>query len=264
MQGTNRPDQGLMRSMKMQDNGIILNGCRAFTNVVVRVGDVLDLILEQEDECSENIVPTKGEVDIVYEDDDLLVINKAAGVPVHPSQGHFTDTLANYLTYYYQSQNKSFVFRPVNRLDKGTSGLMCVAKNAFTHTRLIEFMKNGQLKRSYIATVCGEVLSKSGTIDAPIARKDGSTIERHVSSDGVRAVTHYQVLSYDGQNSKLKIVLETGRTHQIRVHFAHIGHPVVGDFLYGSQIEGLYGHMLESATIEFIHPMTGEEMKFEL
>ena len=253
-----------IRRAKFLDDGIMLDGVRAFTSHLVKAGQILTFNLENEDDKSDNIIPVEGPLNIVYEDEDLLVINKGRNTPVHPSLGHFDDTLANFLTYYYQQKGVSFVFRAVNRLDGNTSGLMIVAKTSHTHKVLGEQLHTNQFERTYEAIVCGVPSPLKGTVDAPIRRKEEMELIRIVSEDGQRAVTHYETVATYGKYSLVKLKLETGRTHQIRVHMAHIGCPVAGDFLYGEEEAGLIdGHALHSKTLSFVHPITREQMYFE-
>lgn len=253
-----------IRRAKFLDDGIMLDGKRVFTTHIVSAGQTLSFNLENADDKSENIVPVKGDIDIVYEDDDLLVINKGRNMPVHPSLGHFDDTLANRLAYYYAQKGENFVFRAVNRLDGNTSGLMIVAKTSHTHKVLGEQLHSNSFERTYEAVVCSAPDPLEGVIDAPIRRKDEHELLRIVAPDGQRAVTHYKTIETNGNYSLVRLVLETGRTHQIRVHMAHIGCPVAGDFLYGREDTDLIkGHALHSKTLRFVHPVSKKEMYFE-
>ncbi|MBR2743614.1 MAG: RluA family pseudouridine synthase [Clostridia bacterium] len=253
----------LIAKLKRREDGILLNGERAFVIKKVAAGDVLTLKISDEDEASENIVPVRGEIDIVYEDEDLLLVNKAAGVPTHPSLDHYRDTLANHTAYYYMEKGRSFTFRPINRLDRNTSGLMLIAKNSYAQDMAARLHKEGLLKRRYLALVLGDIKTDFGTIDAPIARADGSVIMREVSTKGRPARTGYRVLKRFPGAALIEAVPVTGRTHQIRVHMAHIGHPLAGDFLYGGECEAIPRHALHSYKIEFTHPVSGEALNFE-
>ena len=250
----------LIGSLKRSEDGICVNGERKHVDYIIQPGDEVTLTMREG--SSENIEPVKTELDIVYEDEDVIIINKPSGMPTHPSQGHHGDTLANGLAYYFQSKGEERVFRAVNRLDKDTSGLMAAAKNAYTHARLCDEIASGELKRSYTAIVCGDI-AMGGVIDAPIGRAEGSAIERAVVPNGQNAVTHYDVLKRHGKYTLVSLDLETGRTHQIRVHMAHIGHPLLGDWLYGEENKALFPRVaLHSANIRLIQPVTGESLEF--
>ncbi|MDF2684976.1 MAG: pseudouridine synthase, RluA family [Clostridia bacterium] len=254
----------LLSRLKQHSRGILLNGQRVFVNTLLVKGDRLELLIEDENEFSENILPFKGELNILYEDEDMLVINKPPFLPVHPSKGHPYDCLANIVAYYYAQKGKKFVFRCVNRLDKDTSGVVVIAKNSFIHDALCQQSIMGQINKNYIAVVHGEVAPDKGTIDAPIYRPNIATIKRIVSPLGQKAITHYEVISKSNGLSILKVKLETGRTHQIRVHFSYLGHPLVGDFLYGDENDGFLNRQaLHCCSIALIHPITGQIIEFK-
>ena len=205
------------------------------------------------------VVPADGPLDIVFEDPDLIVLNKAPGVLVHPGHGHFHDTLGNFLMYHYKMTGDESDFHPVHRLDKGTSGLLAVAKHPFAQEKLKGQLHTGGFRRTYLAVCDGAPPAPSGTVDAPIGPVDGSLMARRVRPDGKPARTHYRVLRSCGPRSLLELELETGRTHQIRVHMASIGHPILGDDLYsnGKTPWKLQGQTLHAATLGLIHPVTG-------
>ena len=250
----------LIKDLKKYEDGLRLNGAHVRTVDYVRTGDILTVTLR--DGASENIIPKNIPLDIVYEDEDILVLNKPPHMPTHPSMGNYENSLANGVMYYFQSKGEDRVFRAVNRLDKDTSGLMAVAKNAYIHARLGEEIQTKELGRRYKCIVCGDIVS-DGTVNAPIRRADGSVINRIVAPDGQRAVTHYKVIERYGEYTLLEMELETGRTHQIRVHMAHIGHPLVGDWLYGTENHNLVQRqMLHSCYLRFIHPVSRREMEF--
>lgn len=251
----------LIKDLKKYKEGIQVNGEHKRVVDLAAKGDILKITIR--DTASENIVPTDIPLDIVYEDEDVLVINKMSNMPTHPSMGNYENSLANGVMYYYKSKGEERVFRAVNRLDKDTSGLMAVAKNSYIHARLGEEIQKKELKRKYMCIVCGDV-ERDGTVDAPIRRADGSVINRIVAPDGQRAVTHYRVVKRYGEYTLLEMELETGRTHQIRVHMAYIGHPLVGDWLYGTEDHNIAKRqMLHSCYLCFTHPITGQIMEFK-
>ncbi|MBQ6846000.1 MAG: RluA family pseudouridine synthase [Oscillospiraceae bacterium] len=225
----------LLRRMKRIENGILLNGKSVYTIDRAHIGDSIEVIIEPEEKGSDSVVPTEGELDIKFENEDILVVNKPADIAVHPSHGHYLTSLGNIVMWYYTSQGKKFVFRPINRLDRGVSGVMAIAKNAYSHTFAARLLHSGNFFREYLAIVEGEPECESGVITAPIGRRDGSVIEREVRDDGDFAKTEYEVVEKRNGKSLVKVRPITGRTHQIRVHMAYIGHPLVGDFLYGKE-----------------------------
>lgn len=252
----------LITALKKTEDGILKNNERAFTSHILNRGDILTININEEP--SENIVKAFVNFEIVYEDEDMMVINKPSGVPTHPSMDNYENSVANGIMYYFGKQGKSLAFHAVNRLDKDTSGLMIVAKNPYVHARLSDCLHTDTFIRKYKCIVHG-IADNEGIIDAPIKRKEDSAIERCVSWDGQRAVTKYKKIAEYNDFSELEIELETGRTHQIRVHMAYIGHPLVGDFLYGVEERDIAKRQfLHSYYIEFIHPVTDEKMKFEI
>jgi 23S rRNA pseudouridine1911/1915/1917 synthase len=249
-------------AIKKMPNNVVVENQWVHMNRKLSEGEVLTVNIS-EAESSDKIPPVEMPLDIVYEDEDIVVINKPAGLSIHPSLNHYEDSLANGLAYYYQSQGKAFVFRCANRLDKNTSGLTVVAKHLVSGNILSTMVKNRQFHREYYAIVQGSVTPSSGTIDAPIGRVSESSIERQVDFDnGERAVTHYQVIEEKNGHSLVSIHLETGRTHQIRVHFKYIGHPLIGDEIYNPDMAHMQRQALHSHKIGFRHPITGEEMEF--
>lgn len=253
-------------ALKKTPEGILLNGSWAYVNQKISSGDIL-VVKIIEEQTSEHIVPQKLDLDIVYEDEDILIVNKPANMPIHPSQNHYTDTLANGIAYYFAQQNKPFIFRCVNRLDRDTTGLTILCKHQLANGILSNMVSKRQIHRTYLA-ICQDdgSLPECGTIHAPIARKEGSTIERIVNFEtGEYAVTHFTRLSHDPQKaiSLIKLKLETGRTHQIRVHMKYIGHPLIGDDLYQSDCSLIQRQALHSFSLRFTHPITLQEMYFE-
>lgn len=246
--------------LKKTTDGILKNGIWAYVNDRLNTGDTLTLSLI-EPESSKNIVPVPMPLVITYEDDDILVINKPADMPIHPSINNYENTLANGVMDYFHSKGISYTFRCVNRLDRDTTGLTILASHMLSSAILSRQMTERKIHRTYLAIVCG-VTDECGTIDAPIARKMDSAIEREVRADGERAVTHYRRIAANEAYSLLALHLETGRTHQIRVHMKHIGHPLIGDFLYNPTPSPLKRQALHSFCLEFMHPITGEPLTF--
>ena len=216
-----------------------------------------------EETPSENIIPVHLPLNIVYEDEDILLINKPADMPVHPSINNYDNTLANGIAYYYKLQGKPFVFRCINRLDRDTTGLLIIAKNALSASILSNQMKKREIHRTYLAIVSGIPEKEANTITAPIARKENSAIERCVDfMNGEHAVTHYQTVASKEDYSLLKLSLETGRTHQIRVHAKYIGNPLLGDYLYNPDFSKIQRVALHSYRLNFMHPITEKLMSF--
>lgn len=203
------------------------------------------------------------EPDIVYEDEDLLVVNKPFDMPVHPSIHNYDNTLANGMAYYFQQKGETFIFRCINRLDRDTTGLLILAKNALSASILSNDMKARKIHRTYQAVVSRIPVPASGTIDAPIARKEDSAIERCVDFEkGEPAVTHYRTLETKENLALVELSLETGRTHQIRVHMQHMGCPLLGDYLYNPDFTLINRVSLHSYSLSFVHPIAGKSMYF--
>ena len=194
-----------------------------------------------------------------------MVINKPAGMSIHPSMNNYENSLGNALAYYFAMQNKAFIFRCINRLDKDTSGLTIIAKHMVSAgmlSAMVADKKNGGIMREYLAIVKGTPTPSQGTINAPIARKEGSILEREINVAGEIAITHYTTLKNKNGHSLVSLVLETGRTHQIRVHMKHLGYPLIGDYLYNPDMEHINRQALHSHKLKFIHPITKESMEF--
>ncbi len=251
-------------TLKKQEESILVNGEWSYVNRLLKVGDTLTLTLT-ESEASEKILPIDLPLDILYEDEDILVLNKPADMPIHPSLNNYENTLANAVAYYYETQNIPFVFRCINRLDRDTTGVTMLAKNPFSAGILSEMVRNREIHREYLAIASGILEEKEGIVDAPIGRVEGSTIERCIDFEhGEHALTHYTVIQ-ENKNlncSLLKLWLETGRTHQIRVHMKHLGHPLLGDFLYNPDMTLMKRQALHSHSLTFKHPITKEPMHF--
>ena len=210
---------------------------------------------------SQLIIPTKMELDILYEDDALLVLNKPANIPVHPSMEHYTNSLSNGVKYYFEQLNLKRKIRPVNRLDKNTSGIVIFAKNEYIQECLVRQMKNNLFKKEYFALLDGKLENRNGTINAPITRKANSIIEREISNNGAPSITHFELIKNYDNYCFVKFLLETGRTHQIRVHSKYIGHPILGDSLYGKSSDLIDRQALHSYKVTFIHPITNKKME---
>ena len=243
-----------VRSLKQIKGSMLLDGEPIRTIDPLKAGSTLTLILPADKSTAE---PQQAQFETVYEDDDILVINKPAGLAMHPTHNHQGDTLANAVAYYLAQKGKNAVFRAAGRLDKGTSGIVICALHKFASAKLA-----GSYEKEYIAVVEGEYTG-SGTINAPIIRPDPMKTLRAVGEDGEHAVTHWTALENANGLSKLHITLETGRTHQIRVHFAWLGTPLAGDDMYGGSTEKISRHALHCAKVTLIHPVTNEKMVFE-
>lgn len=253
----------IITHLKRTENGILLNGVWGRVRDILHTDDILTIQLI-ETECSENIVATNLPLDIVYEDEDILVINKAADTPIHPSQGNYDNTLANAVAYYFAQKNEPYTYRCINRLDRDTTGLLILAKHMYSASLLSDMVQKHRIHREYLAVATGTTPAE-GTILAPIGRVDGSTIERCVDEvNGEYACTHYKTLLSKNGYSLVSLKLDTGRTHQIRVHMKHIGHPLPGDFLYNPDYSVIGRQALHSHRLRFLHPITGVPMEFEV
>lgn len=240
--------------------GIKVNGQNVTVRHILHDGDKLALFLS--DTPSEKIEKVDIPLDILYEDDDILIVNKPLGMPTHPSQGHHTDTLANAVMYRYRQTE--FSFRAITRLDGDTTGALLIARNALSAQRLTDSLQKGDIKKEYSAVVLGIPFPDKDTISAPIKRCEDSVIKRKVSEDGKSAVTQYELCltRADGKYSLIRAFPITGRTHQIRLHLSHIGNPIYGDFLYGEAIENVRTH-LHCIRLTLPHPMTKEVLTIE-
>lgn len=252
----------VVRRIKWLEDGILADGRRVTTRYCPQDGEVLSVRLSDEQRRS-GIVPRPGPLDIVYEDGDMIVLNKSAGVSVHPGPGHFYDTIGNFLLDYYDSKGELSDFHPVHRLDRGTTGLLVAAKHPHAQEVLKHQLHTAGFQRTYLAICQGVPQPPAGVIDAPIGPKPGSLMEQMVRTDGKPARTHYRTLSLHSGRALVELRLDTGRTHQIRVHMAHIGHPLLGDFLYGQEDRDLIPRAaLHSVRLALRHPITGQEMTF--
>lgn len=270
----------LMSRIKLTERGVELNGQRVFISVMVKAGDRVSVSLEKE--SSDDILPESIPFDIVYEDEALLIINKASGIIVHPTHGHYTGTLANGVVHYWQEKGEQFRFRPVHRLDQETSGLIAIAKNAYVHQHISEQMIAGKVSKKYTALVHGCPSPVEGTLDGPIDRDPAEPHRRIVTPSGYPALTFYKVVECFGAGARVELRLGTGRTHQIRVHMTELGHPLIGDKFYGlpqkqeldhadcpelqanpGWNEAIGRQALHASELGFCHPLTGEDMVFQ-
>lgn len=250
--------------LKLKNNNcVFLNNKKCSINSTISLGDIISFSLDYEEDNS-NIVATNIPLNIVYEDDFLLIINKQPNVAIHPSMLHYDNSLSNGVKFYFDSIGLKKKIRPVNRLDRNTSGLVIFAKNEYVQEFLIKQMQNNTFSKEYLAILEGILEEKQGTINAPIARKKDSIIERCVDESEDFSITHYKVIKEFNNLSLVNFKLETGRTHQIRVHSSYIGHPILGDDLYGNKSSLIYRQALHSYKISFIHPKTREKMCFEI
>lgn len=253
--------QNLVELKKMPQS-VLVNGTWYHLNEKLAAGETLTIHI-QELESSLQIPPVCIPLDIVYEDEDIIVINKPAGMPIHPSMNNYTNSMANGLAWYYQNQGKPFIFRCTNRLDRDTSGLTVVAKHMLSSNILSGMAVRHEIRRQYLAIVRGTVIPAEGTICALLSRKPGSIIERTVDFEqGETAITHYHTVTEKNGHSLVSIELETGRTHQIRIHMKYLGFPLLGDYLYNPDMEHIQRQALHSHRLNFSHPVTGEELDF--
>jgi 23S rRNA pseudouridine1911/1915/1917 synthase len=243
--------------------GLRLDGVSVPLSAMVEAGQLLTLPLPEDPE--DDLAPLPYPLDIAFEDDYLLIVNKPPKVTVHPTSGHHTGTLAAFVKAHYQSRGEHHTFRAVNRLDRGTSGLMVIAKDSYTHQQLTAQLHTPAFQRRYLALCQSTPVPPQGVVDAPIGRLPGEVLRRGVLPEGKRAVTHYRVLASAPKGGALvELMLDTGRTHQIRVHMTHLGCPLVGDFLYGTECPQLIGRTaLHACALSLRHPVTGAALSFQ-
>lgn len=257
--------KGISR-LKRLENGMVLNGVRVTVRAILHTGDLLSLALEDQ-ESAENVLPIELPLDILYEDAHLIALNKPPFMPTHPSHKHFDDTLANGLAHYFRQKGESFVFRTLNRLDRDTSGVVLVSKDKQTAGLLSAQMAAGGIQKRYLALLCGVIEPPSGRIDAYIRRVADSIITRETVDGplpGAKpAITEYTRLACCEKYSLVSASPLTGRTHQLRVHFASLGHPILGDSLYGSADPAIPRQALHAASLKLTHPYSGETVVIE-
>lgn len=263
LKGVGYSHKAISRLKRLED-GIVLNGVRVTVRAILHTGDTLSLAAEDRaEEQNPYLEPVDLPLDILYEDEEILAVNKPPFMPTHPSMGHTGDTLANAVAFYLYREDRPFVFRSVNRLDRDTSGTVLLCKDRYTAAALAGAMGRGEIRKTYLALLCGELADDSGQITAAIRRKDASIITREAIAteegeplpEGAQeALTRYEVVErYEGY-TLVRAFPETGRTHQLRVHFAYIGHPIVGDTLYGSAHPTLTRQALHAESLTFPHP----------
>ena len=253
----------ILTRLRQNDTLTLINNVPSYLISPLHKGDMVSIGILEEN-TKDKLIPADIPLDILYEDEDIIAINKPSHMPVHPSLGHYDNTLANALMHYYRNQDSPFVFRAINRLDRDTSGIVLVAKNLLSASILGEEMKNNRISKTYLAIVCGTPFPPEGTIDKPIGRVSDSCIARCVDeTNGAHAITKYRTLKTIGDKSLVELKLLTGRTHQIRVHMAYIGNPLIGDFLYNPDNKDMNRQALHSVATKMTHPITGKPMLIE-
>lgn len=258
--------QAQIRSLKFRENGITVNGSKCRINYILKNRDVLKLTLEEETPDS-HIVPLFKPLSILYEDEDVLVVNKPAGILVHPVGGHYGDTLSNMVSAYYQAKNQNIAIRPVGRLDKDTSGAVIFAKNKIAAARFSQKNCDSGFEKEYLAVVSGIPSYPKGEICTSLCRCPGKQLKMQVDSSGKSAFTAYKIENTFSSSALLRVMIATGRTHQIRVHMASIGHPLLGDRLYGTEeslaLEGFSRTALHAASVQFKQPFSGQTIRID-
>lgn len=257
----------LLSRLKRSELGLTVNGRRVYISERIHTGDRIEVRMEEEQ--SEDILPQEMPLSILYEDEQLLILNKPAGMVVHPTHGHYTNTLANGVVHYWLSKGERYRFRPIHRLDQDTSGVLAIAKNPYAQQHVSEQMKVDGVRKEYTALVYG-VPAATGTVDAPIGRDSDDPHVRVVRPDGAPSVTHFAVSETFAHAAMVRLRLETGRTHQIRVHLKHIGHPIIGDPMYQANVPrpewpdlDMPRQALHACRLGFTHPATRQAVTFE-
>ncbi|WMJ82331.1 RluA family pseudouridine synthase [Clostridium sp. MB40-C1] len=246
----------------VRGGGVKVNNVNATLFTKLRAGDAIEVHIEKSEE--QDIIPEKMELDVVYEDEDIIVVNKPAGIVVHPTKRYPQGTLANGLLYHFKQNGNNCIVRLVSRLDMDTSGLILVAKNAFSHMSLARDMNKEEFVKSYLAIVHGELPKEKGVIDKPIYKPDDGSIRRIIDNRGQKSITHFNVVERFNNSELVRLVLETGRTHQIRIHLSSMGTPIYGDSLYGKkEDEYIMRQALHAYSLQILHPRSGKLLKFQ-
>lgn len=250
---------GRLLQKLFERSGVQVNGHKADRMTSIKMGDRIQVLLFEEEEYG--VTPESISLEVLYEDDHLMVVNKETGIAVHPTEAEQGGTLAHAVAYHYQLQGLQIKVRHVHRLDKDTSGVLLIAKHAIAHALLDEALRERRIKRQYVAIATGVFQAKRGTINEPIGRDRHHATRRRVSPKGDPAITHYRLIEQFGDGALLQLELDTGRTHQIRVHLSHIGHPIYGDTMYGGPRYPIRRQALHGERLHFHHPITGEELE---
>ena len=269
LRSTIKISRSALAALKRDDRGILVNGEHVTVRYILKENDVLFINdKDSEDDLNEAILPANLPIDIIFENEDILLANKPADMPTHPSHGHFEDTLANAIAYIFKKRGLPFVFRPIGRLDRNTSGISLIAKKSISASYLFHARQNGLINKKYIAILCGHIDGDGEfqTIDTYMRRQEESIIIRCVGGaddeGAFRAITRWRLLYSNDKISIVEAIPITGRTHQLRVHFAHIGHPLLGDDVYGEPSEHIGRHALHAAFLSFPMPYNGEVTEF--
>lgn len=269
LKSTIKISRSALAALKRDDMGILVNGEHVTVRYVLKENDILFINdKDSEEDLNEAIIPVELPVNIIFENEDIILADKPADMPTHPSHGHFEDTLANAIAYIFEKRGLPFVFRPIGRLDRNTSGISLITKKSISASYLFHARQNGAIKKKYIAILCGHIEGDGQlqTIDTYMKRQEESIIIRCVGDSedegAFRAITHWRLLFSNENISIVEAIPITGRTHQLRVHFAHIGHPLLGDDVYGEPSEYIGRHALHAAFLSFPMPYGGEETAF--